>query len=438
VDPEKCRLFIGNLPHGTNEKRLVKFIQDVGLEKSLTRVSHTPGKRFCFMSWKSYEDTVRAKKQLETSQLDGNRITVEYPKESDDRHRGGGGGGSRGGGADPRYGLDGPGGAAQGPGGGGTDLESIRNSLAQQLDVQRQQLLAKQKEVLEHERQEVLGPRGGPPPMADPRLPPHDPRRGGMGPPVGAGGPLGPHMGGFPLGGMAGGPPPMGGGGGGGGAGAAAPGDVGAVLQLLSDFAAAQQQGAVPPMPSQQGPPPIMQAPPAELLDALQDVGRNRNGPLPFGGPTMGGHGPGGGWHDRGRDGGGRMGGDGWRGGGDPRMGGGFGPMGGPREAVLFVPPYLTGAVIGKGGAVIKGLRQDAAEMQCAIDLQQQSRPPDGDGSAKVIITGANPTDVMQLKQKITNILDTADSRDRDGGARVGGGGGGRGPRHGGRGGGRF
>ena len=112
--------------------------------------------------------------------------------------------------------------------------------------------------------------------------------------------------------------------------------------------------------------------------------------------------------------------------------------MGGPREQILFVPPHLTGAVIGKAGAVIKGLRQDAAEMQCAIDLQQQSRPPDGDGSAKVIITGANPNDVMQLKLKITNILDSADSRDRDGGGRGGGAGGGRGPRHGSRGGGRF
>ena len=157
MDPEKCRLFVGNLPHGTNEKRLVRFIRDVGLEKSLTRVAHTAGKRFCFMSWKTYEDTVRAKRVLETNQLDGNRITVEYPKDSsnDDRPRGGGGGG-RGAAVDPRQGSDWPGGG----GGGSTDLESIRNSLAQQLDMQRQQLLAKQKEVLQHAREEVLGPRG--------------------------------------------------------------------------------------------------------------------------------------------------------------------------------------------------------------------------------------------------------------------------------------
>ena len=110
--------------------------------------------------------------------------------------------------------------------------------------------------------------------------------------------------------------------------------------------------------------------------------------------------------------------------------------MGGPREAFLFVPPHLTGSIIGKGGSVIKGLRQDAAEMEGAIDLQQSSKPPDGDGSAKIIITGAHPNDVMALRQRISNILSNAGPRGRDVGGRGGGGGGRGGPRHGGRGGG--
>jgi len=70
-------------------------------------------------------------------------------------------------------------------------------------------------------------------------------------------------------------------------------------------------------------------------------------------------------------------------------------PMGAPpREAVLFVPPHLTGMIIGKGGVVINSLRQEAGEMECKIDLQQ-NRPPEGDGSAKIIVTGANGKDVM-------------------------------------------
>ena len=72
-------------------------------------------------------------------ELDGNRITVEYPKDDGSRGARGGGGGRVGGG-----GGGGPSGAVP------PDLEGIRNSLAQQLDIQRQQLLAKQKEVRLH------------------------------------------------------------------------------------------------------------------------------------------------------------------------------------------------------------------------------------------------------------------------------------------------
>ena len=60
-----------------------------------------------------------------------------------------------------------------------------------------------------------------------------------------------------------------------------------------------------------------------------------------------------------------------------------------PREVTLFCPGHLTGSIIGKQGAVIKGLRQEAGEMQCVIDLKQAPRPPEGDGSAKIIISGA-------------------------------------------------
>ena len=55
------------------------------------------------------------------------------------------------------------------------------HSFLLQLDVQRQQLLAKQKEAIQQERAEVMGPHGrGPPPMAG--AAPFDPRRaaGGM------------------------------------------------------------------------------------------------------------------------------------------------------------------------------------------------------------------------------------------------------------------
>lgn len=51
--------------------------------------------------------------------------------------------------------------------------------------------------------------------------------------------------------------------------------------------------------------------------------------------------------------------------------------------------------IIGKAGAVIKGLRQEAGEMECNIDLQQNRREDGGDGSAKIVITGANGNDVM-------------------------------------------
>jgi hypothetical protein len=68
---------------------------------------------------------------------------------------------------------------------------------------------------------------------------------------------------------------------------------------------------------------------------------------------------------------------------------------GGPREAVLFVPPYLTGMIIGKGGAVIKGLRSEAAETECHIDLENDRSH--GDGSSKIIISGPKPADVMVL-----------------------------------------
>jgi hypothetical protein len=77
-------------------------------------------------------------------ELDGNRITVEYPKDDGSRGARGGGGGGSGGGRGVAGGVVGPSGA------GPPDLEGIRNSLAQQLDIQRQQLLAKQKEVRLH------------------------------------------------------------------------------------------------------------------------------------------------------------------------------------------------------------------------------------------------------------------------------------------------
>ena len=84
-------------------------------------------------------------------------------------------------------------------------------------------------------------------------------------------------------------------------------------------------------------------------------------------------------------------------------MGGMGGPppgMGGPpREAVLFVPPHLTGMIIGKAGVMIKGLRQEAGEMECNIDLQQDRQQDGGDGSAKIIITGANGNDVMVQRE---------------------------------------
>ena len=74
---------------------------------------------------------------------------------------------------------------------------------------------------------------------------------------------------------------------------------------------------------------------------------------------------------------------------GGPPMGGP--PLGPPREAMLFVPPNLTGMIIGKGGAQIKMLRQEAGGMDCAIDLQKN----EGDGSANIVISGANGNDVM-------------------------------------------
>jgi len=33
-----------------------------GLEKSLLRINHTAGKRFCFTAWASFEETVKAKR----------------------------------------------------------------------------------------------------------------------------------------------------------------------------------------------------------------------------------------------------------------------------------------------------------------------------------------------------------------------------------------
>jgi len=86
-------------------------------------------------------DTVWVQALEDKRELDGNRISVEYPKDDGSR-RGGGGAGGRGGGG------GGGGGGGAGAGGAPPDLEGIRNSLAQQLDIQRQQLLAKQKEVL--------------------------------------------------------------------------------------------------------------------------------------------------------------------------------------------------------------------------------------------------------------------------------------------------
>ena len=103
---------------------------------------------------------VRAKTVLETARMQGSKITVEYPKDSDAQRGGAGGGGAgsgvggsgRGGArgaVDPRAGPE-SGGSRRGAGGapgGGSDLESIRNSLQQKLDIQRQQLLAQQKQV---------------------------------------------------------------------------------------------------------------------------------------------------------------------------------------------------------------------------------------------------------------------------------------------------
>lgn len=146
-----------------------------------------------------------------------------------------------------------------------------------------------------------------------------------------------------------------------------------------------------------------------------------------MGGPRdpRGRRGMGGGWEDRGRGGGwedregprdrmlgppgmgmpagmgglaaaamgmGGMGGAGGLMAGPPAMGMGGG---GPREAVLFVPPHLTGMIIGKGGAVIKGLRSEAAETECHIDLENDRAH--GDGSSKIIISGPKPADVMVL-----------------------------------------
>ena len=53
---------IGNLPHGTTETRLTNFMKPLGLDKGLIKIFHSAGKRFCFTSWKSYEETVKAKK----------------------------------------------------------------------------------------------------------------------------------------------------------------------------------------------------------------------------------------------------------------------------------------------------------------------------------------------------------------------------------------
>jgi len=88
----------------------------------------------------------------------------------------------------------------------------------------------------------------------------------------------------------------------------------------------------------------------------------------------------------------GGMGGAGGLMGAPPAMGMGGG---GPRETVLFVPPHLTGMIIGKGGAVIKGLRSEAAETECHIDLENDRSH--GDGSSKIIISGPKPADVMVL-----------------------------------------
>lgn len=203
------------------------------------------------------------------------------------------------------------------------------------------------------------------------------------GPPMGVGGQMsGAQMGGPPMmGGMSAGMRDNDGGSGGGGGGDVGM-DLGAVLQLLGDVAAATQQG----------PPHNMGAPPMARGDD--------RGP--------------GGWEDRGRDGPPGM---GMHGSGGPaqigfppgRGPGGFPPMpagfpqgmpphmgnGPPREVTLFCPGHLTGSIIGKQGAVIKGLRQEAGEMQCVIDLKQAPRPPEGDGSAKIIISGAHGNDVM-------------------------------------------
>ena len=122
IDPERCRLFLGNLPHGTNEERLRRFLTECGLDKAVLRVHHTSGKRFCFVAWKSFEDTVRAKSKLEGTRMEGNKITVEYKgerKRPDDDPRSGDAGGGRG-----------AGGRQNAP---PANLEGIRDSLTQQV-----------------------------------------------------------------------------------------------------------------------------------------------------------------------------------------------------------------------------------------------------------------------------------------------------------------
>jgi hypothetical protein len=53
-----CPFLTGNLPHGASESRLMDFLKDLNISKSVIRVHHTSGKRFCFVQFKSFEDTV--------------------------------------------------------------------------------------------------------------------------------------------------------------------------------------------------------------------------------------------------------------------------------------------------------------------------------------------------------------------------------------------
>jgi RNA recognition motif-containing protein len=112
-------LYVGNLPHSTNESELRGLFQPHGEVEKVSMVTDRETGRsrgFAFVEMTNNEEAEKAIAALNGTELGGRALTINEAKPKTDRPRSGGGGGGG-----KRFGGGGGGGGKGGSGGGGRD-----------------------------------------------------------------------------------------------------------------------------------------------------------------------------------------------------------------------------------------------------------------------------------------------------------------------------